>query len=46
MSEGVEAEMPAIKYRVDLTDGERMQLQALTHKGTSGAAARPEYAFC
>ena len=29
--------MPAIKYRVDLTEDERVQLHALTHKGTSGA---------
>ena len=29
--------MPAIKYRVDLTEDEREQLQGLTRKGTSGA---------
>jgi hypothetical protein len=32
--------MPAIKYRVELTDDERMQLQALTHKGVSGARSQ------
>lgn len=32
--------MPAIKYRVDLTDDERMQLQVLTHKGVSGARSQ------
>lgn len=32
--------MPAIKYRVDLTETERVQLQALTHKGTSGARSQ------
>lgn len=29
--------MPAIKYRVDLTDEERSQLQVMVRKGTSGA---------
>lgn len=29
--------MPAIKYRVNLTDKERSQLQAMVRKGTSGA---------
>lgn len=35
-----EAEMPTIKYRVDLTNEERLQLQELTHKGISGARSQ------
>ena len=32
--------MPAIKYRVNLTDDEKLQLEALLHKGKSAARSQ------
>ena len=32
--------MPAIKYKVNLTDDEKFQLEALVHKGSSAARSQ------